>query len=132
MAASILLVEDDQGIALMYHNKLMQAGYQVTVAPDGVTAWRYLQDNPAPDLILLDIVMPKKDGFELLKDIRRDAKLKNINVVILTNLSATTDREEGERLGATAYIVKAQTTPAELLETVRKLLVPPPAPAAGS
>jgi DNA-binding response OmpR family regulator len=117
-----MLVEDDPAIALMYQTKLSAAGYQVAHYPDGIGAWQALTTGPRPDLLLLDVVLPKKDGFEILRDLRKDKKLHDLKVVLLTNLAQEIDRKEGAKLGATDYIVKAHITPKELLEAVQKHL----------
>lgn len=116
----LLLVEDEPDIAFMYQTLLTQAGYNVTVARDGQEAWTILTSDPRPDLLLLDVVLPKKDGFEILRDLRKHPTLHNLKVVLLTNLAQEVDRKEGQKLGATDYIVKAHTKPHDLLEKVKE------------
>jgi len=118
----LFLVEDEPDIALMYQTLLTQAGYDVTLARDGEEAWSILTSQPAPDLLLLDIVLPKKDGFEVLRDLRKHSKLHALKVVLLTNLAQDVDRKEGQKLGATDYVVKAHTKPHDLLEKVKQYL----------
>jgi len=119
--ATILLVEDDVFIAGMYQTKLSMLGYTVRTATDGEEGWAELQKE-APDLILLDIVLPKKDGFEILGDIRCDEKLKNLPVILLTNLGQKPDVQKGLELGADDYIIKAHFTPSEVVEKIEKML----------
>jgi DNA-binding response OmpR family regulator len=120
--AHIFLVEDDSFISGMYQTKLKNAGYEVEVAADGEAAWDRLSKDPAPDLVLLDVVLPKKDGFEILEDLRKDARTKDLPVILLTNLGQKPDVERGVKLGADDYIIKAHYTPSEVMEKVEKLL----------
>jgi len=128
----ILLAEDDPAIALMYETKLKSVGYDVVVKRDGPSAWEELQSGQRPDLVLLDVVMPKKDGFEILRDIRRDPKMHDLHVILLTNLGQKVDQAEGQKLGADDYIIKAHTTPSELVAKIEAFRgnTPPPAAAA--
>lgn len=131
--ASILLIEDDPAIALMYETKLKAEGYTITVKPDGAQGWEALQAGPRPDMLLLDVVLPKKDGFEILRDVRKDPKLHDLTVILLTNLAQEADRKEGAKLKASDYVVKAHITPQELVGIVAKHLSgdhTPTAPAA--
>ncbi len=121
-SANILLVEDDPSIAFMYEQKLKSSGYDIRVKPDGLQAWEELTSGPMPDLLLLDVVLPKKDGFEILRDIRKHEKLHHLPVILLTNLAQEVDRKQGKKLEATDYIVKAHITPAQLVEIIEKHL----------
>jgi DNA-binding response OmpR family regulator len=118
----IYLVEDDSFISGMYQTKLRNAGYTVEVASDGEVAWNRLQQDPLPHLVLLDVVLPKKDGFEILEDLRKNEKTKNLAVILLTNLGQKPDVERGIKLGADDYIIKAHYTPSEVMEKIEKLL----------
>lgn len=119
---NILLVEDDAFISSMYQTKLTMLGYTVRVAGDGEEGWNALKAGPAPDLVLLDIVLPKRDGFEILTEIRRDPKLRAIPVLLLTNLGQKPDLQRGLDLGADDYIIKAHFTPSEVVEKIEKVL----------
>ena len=119
---NILLVEDDTFISGMYHTKLKSIGFNVTLAEDGETAWNKLQEGDLPDLVLLDIVLPKKDGFEILEGIRADQRMKDLAVILLTNLEQKPDVERGIKLGADDYIIKAHFTPTEVVDKITKLL----------
>lgn len=119
---TILLIEDDAFIAGMYSTKLSLLGYTVKAASDGDAGWKLLTEDPPPDLVLLDIVMPKKDGFEILRDARRNPKLKALPIVLLTNLGQKPDVQKGLELGADDYIIKAHFTPSEVVEKIEKLL----------
>lgn len=119
--ANILLIEDDTFISGMYQTKLSMLGYNVRVALDGEQGWAELQKE-APELILLDIVLPKKDGFEILMNIRESETLKNLPVILLTNLGQKPDVQKGLELGADDYIIKAHFTPSEVVEKIEKML----------
>ncbi len=122
MAHSILLVEDDSFISGMYQTKLTSLGYKVEVKEDGEAGWNHLQKDPLPDLLLLDIVLPKKDGFEILEALRAESRTKHLPVILLTNLGQKPDVERGVKLGADDYIIKAHYTPSEVVDKIKKLL----------
>lgn len=118
----IYLVEDDSFISNMYQTKLRNAGYAIEVATDGEAAYNRLQQDPVPDLVLLDVVLPKKDGFEILEDVRKNEKTKDLAIILLTNLGQKPDVERGVKLGADDYIIKAHYTPSEVMEKIEKVL----------
>lgn len=126
----LLLIEDDPSIALLYETKLKNSGFDVTVKRDGPSGWEELTTGPRPDLLLLDIVLPKKDGFEILRDLRKDPQLHDLKVMLLTNLGQKPDIQEGEKLGADDYVIKAHITPTELVQKIQALLRKPVSPAA--
>jgi DNA-binding response OmpR family regulator len=113
VSKKILLVEDDISLMEMYSLKFNEQGYQILQAHDGVEALE-VAIKQQPDIILLDIMMPKMDGFATLTEIRKTEKIKHTPVVLLSNLGQKDDIEKGKKLGATDYIVKASLTPAEL------------------
>lgn len=119
---NILLIEDDAFISSMYQTKLVMLGYTVRVAGDGAEGWQALTDGPLPDLVLLDVVLPKRDGFEILADMRRTPKLRSLPVLLLTNLGQKPDVQRGLDLGADDYIIKAHFTPSEVVEKIEKVL----------
>lgn len=119
---TILLVEDDSFISGMYQTKLSSLGYQIELAEDGEAAWARISRDPLPDLVLLDIVLPKKDGFEVLENIRGEKRTKELPVILLTNLGQKPDIERGVKLGADDYIIKAHFTPSEVVEKIQKVL----------
>ncbi|RJO61928.1 response regulator [candidate division WS5 bacterium] len=121
MADKILLAEDDIQLIDMYKRKFELEGFNVHVAEDGQEAIDKL-DAFTPDLILLDIMMPKVDGLEVLRHIRQNPLLKDTLVIILTNLGNETTSEEIYKLGATDYIVKAEMTPLEVVNKVKEVL----------
>lgn len=118
---TILLVEDDDMIRGMYTEKFSRAGYTIEAAEDGELALKTLE-NVSPDLILLDIVMPNMDGFQVLKHLRGEKKYAKIPIIMLTNMGAVDDIRKCEKLGADDYFVKANHTPSEVVEKVQSFL----------
>ena len=117
----ILFVEDDRSVAQMYKLKLELDGYQVDVATDGESALEMARDDP-PDIMFLDIRLPKLDGIGVLEALRADAKTKKTRVVVLSNYSR---RELGERiakLGVLDHLIKSNTTPAKLTAGLERWL----------
>jgi DNA-binding response OmpR family regulator len=113
----VLLIEDDTALAQMYRIKLERDGYTVRVAGDGEEAQR-LVDQQMPDLIFLDIRLPKMDGLVFLEQLRAVERTRNIPVVIVSNYSEQELVSRGLQLGALEYLVKSQTTPGQLSEGV--------------
>lgn len=118
---TILLVEDDTFILEMYATKLLNFGYNVITATDGEEALKTVKSKH-PDFILLDLVLPSMDGFDVLKAIKKDPKIKDIPVVLLTNLGERKDVETGLKLGADDYLIKAHFTPSEVIEKIQNLM----------
>lgn len=117
----ILLVEDDKFISRAYSDGLGRAGFEVAVAYDGVEAIKKLQDDK-PDIILLDLIMPIKNGFEVLEEVKADDQLKDIPVLILSNLGQDTDIQKGKDLGAVDYLIKSNFSMTEVTEKIKKCL----------
>ena len=109
----VLFIEDDPTVAQMYKLKLELDGYHVTMAKDGEEGLKSATDEP-PDIIFLDIRLPKMDGFAVLEGLRGSERTKNIPVVILSNYGERELVERGLKLGALEYLIKSQTTPANL------------------
>jgi len=118
---SILLVEDDPFLVDIYTTKLKEAGFSVQAVIDGKEALKKIKED-MPDLLLLDIVLPNFNGWEILRKIERDDELKTLKVVILSNLGEKEEIEKGLKLGAVRYLVKAHYTPSEVVEEVKKIL----------
>jgi len=118
---TILLVEDDPFLIDIYSTKLKESGFSVQVAQDGEEAMIKIKEF-MPALILLDIVLPTVNGWEILKNIRKDPVLKDIRVVVLSNLGEKEEVERGMKSGADKYLVKARYTPTEVAEEIKKLL----------
>jgi DNA-binding response OmpR family regulator len=120
----IMIIEDDFFVMDIYNLKLIQSGFGVICASDGKEGIQKLQaEKNIPDLILLDIIMPYLNGIEVLKQIKTDDRLKNIPVLLLTNLSQKKEVSEGMQLGAVDYLIKSHFTPSEVLEKIRVILV---------
>ncbi len=117
----ILIVEDDTVLANALSLSLQDKGYQIEVATDGAEAERMIK-SIKPNLILLDLLLPIKNGFEVLKGLRSDAELKDTPVVILTNFEQETSIEEGMKMGAKDYIVKANIDIKDVPEIVKKYI----------
>ena len=109
----VLFIEDDPTVAQMYKLKLELDGYHVTMAKDGEEGLKSATDEP-PDIIFLDIRLPKMDGFAVLEGLRGSERTKHIPVVILSNYGERELVERGLKLGALEYLIKSQTTPANL------------------
>ncbi|MCX6785437.1 MAG: response regulator [Candidatus Komeilibacteria bacterium] len=118
---NVLLIEDEEMLANMYETKFKNEGYQIRKALDGETGLKMAQEAK-PDIILLDIIMPKLDGFSVLKRLKADSKLKNVPVILLTNLGQDEDVKKGQTLGVAGYLVKANLTPIEVVNKVKELL----------
>jgi CheY-like chemotaxis protein len=116
----ILLVEDDPFLIDIYRTKLEEAGFSVEVAEDGRDALGKIEEKK-PDLLLLDIVLPHFDGWEILEKIKK-IQLKNLPVVVLSNLGQKSEVEKGLRLGAVKYLIKAHYTPSQVVEEIKKIL----------
>lgn len=114
----ILLVEDDELTVRAYTHGLERADFEVLSARDGDAA-SVLLKTEKPDLILLDMILPEKDGFELLEEMKADERLKDVPVIILSNLGQASDIEQGRKLGAVDYLVKATVTMKEVVERVK-------------
>lgn len=117
----VLIVEDDKFLSEMYAAKLTEAGFEMDAAYDGEEGLKMINDFK-PDLVLLDIVLPKMDGFEILRLVKANPDFKNIKIVALTNLGQKEEVEKGLSLGADDYIIKAHFTPTEVVAKVKKLL----------
>lgn len=117
----VLLVEDDGFLASIYAQKLELEGYDVSLASNGEDGLRLaLKDKPA--IILLDLIMPKMDGFQVLEQLKKEQSTKNIPVLILSNLGQKEDIERCLGLGANGYVIKAHTLPHEAIEKVREII----------
>jgi CheY-like chemotaxis protein len=121
--ARVLLIEDDMAIALMYQLQLVEDGYDVELATDGVSGLRRVQET-RPDLILLDIRLPRMAGLDVLRAIGQDPGLTVVPVLILSNYGEPEMVKEGRELGARDYLIKSQTTPIQLSLILRNYLPP--------
>ena len=120
--AKILLVEDDPLMVRMYQRKLLNDNYEVNVAVNGEEGLVKIRSFQ-PDLVLLDIMMPKLNGLQVLERLKADSTISHIPVIILTNLGGSQeDIERGLELGAVAYLVKSAYRPDEVIAKVKEVL----------
>ena len=120
MAQKLLIVDDDLYIRELYIEVLSDAGYEIDVAQDGVEGLKKLK-NGGYALVLLDVMMPQKDGIQVLKDLKELAPAQpNGPTILLTNLSHDPIIQEGLKQGALSYLIKADITPDQLVEEVKK------------
>ncbi len=119
----ILFIEDDALIARIYKQKLMESGYEVFVAADGMEAMKQLA-TLTPNLIVLDILMPKLNGFDVLRFVRRDSKLKSTPVIVFSNAFMDDTAATLAELGVEKMLLKSASTPEQLIESVAEILSP--------
>lgn len=117
----ILLVEDDPFLLSMYTTKFELENFKVIASEDGAKGLK-LARKEKPDIILLDILLPKMDGFAVLEALKSDKSLKRIPVILLTNLSQKDEVEKGLNLGADDYLIKAHFMPSEVVEKIKKII----------
>ena len=122
MTHSVLVVEDEPNIVDSLSFLMKQAGFVVQVARDGDTALRVLESQ-VPDLILLDVMLPRRDGFDVCRAIRANPEWRRVKVVMLTAKGRELDRRKGLELGADDYVTKPFST-REIVDRVRSLLEP--------
>jgi len=119
--AKILVVEDETFLVKIYAVKLKKEGYDVSIANDGETAVKMAADVK-PDLILLDLILPKMNGFEALERIRANVENKKTPVIVLSNLGQEEDIKRAESLGADDYLVKANFSIQDIVTKIRETL----------
>jgi len=117
----ILLIEDDNFLVEMYTTKFELEGFEVTSAEDGKKGLDMVK-KIKPDIILLDILMPKMDGFAVLDALKKDTGTANIPVILLTNLGQKDDVKKGFEKGAVGYLIKAHFMPSEVVDKIKKIL----------
>ena len=117
----ILFIEDESALQKTFGEILRQEGYEMISALDGETGLR-LAKSEKPDLILLDLILPKMPGFDVLKKLKEDNETKDIPVIVLTNLENIKDVDRAIELGATTYLVKAKYSLEEIVEKIKNAL----------
>jgi DNA-binding response OmpR family regulator len=120
----VLLVEDDPFLSSLLKNRLLKEGIEVNHAKDGQEALDMLKEYK-PDLILLDLILPKKSGFEVMEGIRQDPQLSSAPVIIISNLGQPEDIQRGQELGAIEYFIKAKTSIDDLVGNIKGFLIGP-------
>ncbi|MFA6105295.1 MAG: response regulator [Patescibacteria group bacterium] len=118
---NVLLVEDDIFLSSIYQKKFEMEGFKVTPVDNGEKVLAEAKKKK-PDIVLLDILLPKRDGFSVLAQLKEDAETKNIPVILLTNLGQKDDVDKGLEAGAVDYLIKAHFKPSEIVEKVKKVL----------
>ena len=122
LGKKVLLVEDDPFLSLLLKNRLQKEGFEVILAKDGQEALETVVKRAwKPDLILIDVILPGKSGFEVLEEIKANAQLKGTVMVIMSNLGQEEDIKRGKELGA-HYFIKSQTPLDELMKKLKELL----------
>lgn len=117
----ILVVEDDKFMRNLLVNKLQKEGFRVENVASGEEAVELMQTK-APDLILLDLILPNMDGFEVIQHLKGDKRLSDIPVLILSNLGEKKDIEKAEGFGVEGFLIKANFTPSEIIKKIHDLL----------
>lgn len=110
----IYLTDDDRFLLDMYAVKFKAAGHEVTAFQSGKALLEELRTKPAPDALLLDVVMPEIDGFQVLETIRKEKLAPTMKIIVLSNQGQESDIEKGKQLGAVGYIIKASAIPSEV------------------
>lgn len=114
----ILVVDDDLTLREMYEERLKAEGFDIIQASNGEEAIQMAKQN-MPNVIMLDIMMPKLNGFDVLKTLKADPQTQNIPVIVLTALIQDVDKLQGKKLGAADYVVKSETMPGEVIAKVK-------------
>jgi len=118
---TILLVDDDLTLREMYEERMKAEGFNIIQATNGEEALKKAGESK-PHVILLDIMMPKVNGFDVLKELKSNPELKDIPVIVLTALIQDVDRVQGRKLGAADYIVKSETMPGEVIAKIKNAI----------
>ena len=118
---NILIIEDDKFLRELIVQKLFKEGYAVSEAVDGEEGIKKIREEK-PDLVLLDLILPGIDGFEVLSQMKNESGSPVIPVIILSNLGQKEDVEKGLKLGAVDYLIKAHFTPAEIIDKIKAVL----------
>ena len=119
--AKILFIEDEAALQKTLGGRLKEKGLEVIAALDGETALNIIKSTKI-DLILLDLILPRKSGFEILRELKENAETKDIPVIILTNLENMKDIEQAMEMGATTYLVKTNYSLDEVVEKIKATL----------
>ena len=117
----VLIVEDDQQISRVYEIQLKKEGISTIVARDGEEAIKLLMKEK-PDLVVLDLMLPKKDGFDVLREVRGNPDLSKIPMIIISNLGQADDKTRALELGATEYLVKIDQSILEIIKKIKNYL----------
>jgi DNA-binding response OmpR family regulator len=121
MEKKILVVEDDKFLRELMSQKLIKEGFEIIQAVDGEEGLKKIKEEK-PGLVLLDLILPGIDGFEVLTRVKTDPEVSQTPIIILSNLGQREDVERGLKLGATDYLIKAHFTPGEIIEKIKNIL----------
>ncbi|OQX00546.1 response regulator [Candidatus Parcubacteria bacterium A4] len=121
MKDKILIIEDDEFLRELVFRKLESEGFEAIIACDGEEGLQKIKEEK-PQLVLLDLILPNVDGFEVLERVKKDDSLASIPVIILSNLGQREDIEKALKSGAADYLIKAHFTPGKIIEKVRNIL----------
>ncbi len=119
--ALLLVAEDDQFYANLYRTKLEKEGFSVVVASNGTETLELLKKH-RPNLVILDLIMPETDGFEILKKLKKETWAKNVPVIVLSNLGQEEDINRAKELGAYKYVIKSNVSIHQMVESVEEAL----------
>ena len=119
---NIFIVDDDSFLLDMYATRFTHAAFMVTTANGAEDAIKKIKEGYTPDIMLMDVVMPETDGFEMLEQINKEGLIPKTVKIYLTNLGQQEDIDKGKALGALGYIVKANSTPSEVVEQVLQIV----------
>lgn len=119
MAKKVLIVEDEKILLDLLEKKLIKEGYEVFTAQDGEKGLKLIREKK-PDLILLDIIMPKIGGFEVMEIMAKEPELKKIPIIIISNSGQPVEIERAQKLGAKDWLIKTEFDPQEVIEKVIK------------
>ena len=117
----VLIIDDDKFLLNIYSIKFSKNGFEVNSATSGEEALNKIKEGYNPDIILLDIVMPGMDGFDVLNTLKKDKIAPNAQVIMLTNQGQLSDIEKAKSIGINGFIIKATTIPSEVVEEVTKI-----------
>ncbi|MFH1894524.1 MAG: response regulator [Patescibacteria group bacterium] len=121
MGKNILVIEDDKFLRELMTQKLIKEGFEISEAVDGEEGLKKIKEEK-PGLVLLDLILPGIDGFEVLSRMKQDQEIGQTPVIILSNLGQREDVERGLKLGATDYLIKAHFTPGEIIEKIKNII----------
>lgn len=121
MAKKILIIEDDKFLRELIARKLLDEGFEIVEAVDGEEGIKMIKES-GPDLVLLDLILPSIDGFEVLAQVKEDTSITPVPIIILSNLGQKEEVEKGLELGAVDYLIKAHFTPGEIVEKIKNIL----------
>jgi len=119
MAKKILLIEDEEIMIDLLQRKLTKEGYEISVARDGEEGLKVMKEA-TPDLILLDIIMPKMGGFEVMEEMGKDPELKKIPVIVISNSGQPVELDRAQKLGARDWLIKTEFDPQEVVDKIVK------------